>query len=127
MATVADFAEEFARRARAGEKPAVRVKKAYAEAFFGELARQGFEFAKECLGQISDPELRRIIEAIFFSAAAGAVLGAAIGGTVAGAPGAKVGAVVGAGIGVVAGCVAVVLTAKQENGPDGAELVVAVS
>jgi len=127
MDNVASFADEFARRAKNGEKPVVRVAKQYAQAFLGQLARDGIEFAKDCLKNISDPELRRIIEAIFFSTVAGAAAGAAIGGMVAGPPGAKVGAVVGAGAGFVAGCIAVVITARQETGAGGPELVLSVA
>lgn len=126
MTTVADHADEFARKIRAGEKPTVHLKKKHAESFLGELSRQGLGFAKDCLAQIEDPELRRIIEAIFFSTAAGVAVGAALGGAVAGVPGAQVGAVLGAGLGFAAGCVAVILTARQENGPDGPLLVVSV-
>lgn len=127
MNTTADYADEFARRAKAGEKPTVRLKKKHAESFLGELSRLGFEFAKDCLSQIEDPELRRIIEAIFFSTAAGAVVGATIGGVVAGPPGVQVGLLVGAGLGFAAGCIAVVLRARQEEGPDGPSLVVSVT
>jgi hypothetical protein len=126
MKNVASYADEFSRRAASGEKPVVRVGKEYAEAFLGQLSRNGIEFAKDCLKNISDPELRRIIEAIFFSTVAGALAGAAIGGMVAGPAGAKVGAALGAGGGLVAGCVAVIITARQEEGPKGPELVLSV-
>lgn len=115
MARVADFASEFADKAKRGEKPSVYVSKRHAESFLRVLAREGFEFAKEALAQISDPELRRIIEAIFFSTVAGAAAGAAIGAAVAGPAGAQVGAAVGAGLGFVAGCVAVTITARQKD------------
>ena len=86
MDNVANYAAEFARCAKNGEKPVIRVKKEYAESFFGELKREGFEFVKECLERISDPDLRRIIEAIFYSTVAGAAAGALIGTAVGGAP-----------------------------------------
>ena len=126
MENVASLAEEFVRRARNGKKPVVRLTPEYAESFLGELSRNGFEFAKACLKEISDPELRRIIEALFFSTVAGAGAGAAIGAVVAGPPGAQVGAVIGAGVGLVVGCVAIVVTARQDNGPNGPELVLSV-
>lgn len=126
MDNVASYAAEVARRAKNGAKPVIRVKKEYAESFFGELKREGFEFVKECLERISDPDLRRIIEAIFYSTVAGAAAGALIGTAVGGAPGAKVGAAVGAGVGFVAACVAVAVTARQEDGPEGTSLVVGV-
>ena len=115
MASVADFAGQFADKVKKGQKPSVYVSKAHAESFLIVLAREGFEFAKEALAQISDPDLRRIIEAIFFSTVAGAAAGAAIGAALAGPAGAQVGVVVGAGVGFVAGCVAVTLTARQKD------------
>ena len=115
MATVADFAEEFAKRAANGQKPSVYVSRNHVESFLLVLAREGFAFAREALDQISDPELRRIIETIFFSTVAGAGAGALIGGVVAGPPGAQVGAAVGAGLGFAAGCIAVTITAKQKG------------
>lgn len=127
MSVVADYADEFARRAQRGEKPTARLKQKHAASFLGALSRYGFELAKDCLNQIEDPELRQIIEAIFFSTIAGAAAGAAIGGVVAGPPGAQVGVIIGAGAGFVAGCVAVVLKARQEDGLDGPELVVSVA
>jgi uncharacterized protein YcfJ len=125
--TIADFAQEFTRRAQSGEKPTVRVQKDYAQDFLGELARGGITIAKECLEQIRDPELRRIVETIIFAAAGGAALGAAVGGMVGGAPGAKVGAVIGTSVGVIAGCIAIVITVRQEDGPNGPALVVSVA
>jgi hypothetical protein len=123
---VASHAEEFGRRAKDGKRPIARVAMEYAEAFLGQLLREGFAFATECLENISDPELRRIVEAILFSAAAGAGLGAAIGAAVGGPGGAQVGAVVGAGLGVLAGCVAIIITVQQEQGRAGPVLVVTV-
>lgn len=90
MTSVASFADEFVGRAKRGEKPVVRVAKPYVEAFLGELARLGIEFAKDCLNGIRDPELRRVVETIFFSTVSGAVAGAAIGGAVAGPPGMQI-------------------------------------
>jgi hypothetical protein len=117
MASVADYADEFVKRAKAGKKPSMYVEKPHLESFLGLLARDGFGFAKDCLAQISDPEIRRIIETLFFSTAAGAALGGAVGGMIAGPAGVKVGAVVGAGVGFAAGCVALVITAKpKDNG-----------
>lgn len=124
---VASYADEFIARARNREKPTVRLQPKVAEAFLGQLAREGFEFAKECLDSIRDPELRRIIETIFFSTAAGAALGAVIGVAVAGPAGAQAGVVVGAGLGFVAACIAIVVTARQEDGPRGPELVLSVA
>lgn len=127
MTNVASFADEFAERAKRGEKPVVRVEKQYAEAFLGELSRLGIGFAHDCLNGIRDAELRRVIETIFFSTVGGAVAGAAIGGAVAGPPGMKVGAGAGAALGFLAGCLAVVITARQEDGPEGPELVLSVA
>lgn len=127
MTTVADHAAEFARRARRGGRPVARVEKRYAEAFLGELVREGIEIARCCLDEIHDRELRRIIEAVLFGGAAGATLGAAIGGAVGGVPGAKIGAAVGAGVGVVSGLFAVAITLKQAEGPRGPELVVGLA
>jgi hypothetical protein len=127
MATVDDFGNEFVRRAREGGKPVARVKKKHAESFFNVLAREGIEFARSCLDEIKDPELRRIIEAIFFSAAAGAALGLTIGGMAAGPAGAKVGALVGASIGVAAAVVAIVVQAVQEGPDNDPELVVSLA
>lgn len=115
MASVADFTAEFAKRAANGQKPSVYVSRNHVESFLLVLAREGFAFAREALDQINDPELRRIIETIFFSTVAGASAGALIGGVVAGPPGAQVGAAVGAGLGFAAGCVAVTITAKQKG------------
>lgn len=115
MASVADFAAEFAKRAAKGQKPSVYVSKNHVESFLLVLAREGFAFAREALDQITDPELRRIIETIFFSTVAGAGAGALIGGVMAGPPGAQVGAAVGAGLGFAAGCIAITITAKQKG------------
>ncbi len=121
---VGDFADDFVRRAQAGQHPTIRVPSAYAAAFLMAI-EPSFRLAADCLERISDPELRRIIEAIFYSTAAGAVVGLTIGGICAGPAGAKVGAAVGGAAGMVIGCVGVmVLSARQERGPDGsAELV----
>ena len=127
MTNVAGHANEFARRVRNGERPVARVGRDYAEAFLGQLFREGFGVARECLENISDPELRRIVETIFFAATAGALAGAAIGGAVGGPGGAKVGALVGAGLGTFAACVAIAITVHEEPGAQGPELVVAVS
>ncbi len=126
MPTVADVADDFVKRAQRGEKPKARVKRSHAESFLGELARLGIQVVRDCLDEISDPELRRIVEVIFFSTAAGAVGGAVIGGVVAGPPGAKVGAVVGAGLGFVAGCIAITVRLVQEDRNGEPELVVQV-
>lgn len=120
MTSVADFASEFARRAASGQNPSIYVAKAHVESFLLVLAREGFNFAKSALEQITDPDLRRIIETIFFSTIAGAGAGAAIGAMVAGPPGAQVGAAVGAGLGFAAGCIAITITAKQQG--DGLRL-----
>jgi hypothetical protein len=120
MASVADFANEFAKRAANGKNPSVYVSKSHVESFLLVLAREGFAFAKEALEQITDPDLRRIIETIFFSTVIGAGAGAVIGGVVAGPPGAQVGAAVGAGLGFAAGCIAITITAKQKG--DGLQI-----
>ena len=120
MASVADFATEFAKRAANGKNPSVYVSKLHVESFLLVLAREGFSFAKEALEQITDPDLRRIIETIFFSTVIGAGAGAVIGGVVAGPPGAQVGAAVGAGLGFAAGCIAITITAKQKG--DGLQI-----
>jgi len=120
MASVADFATEFAKRAANGINPSVYVSKSHVESFLLVLAREGFAFANEALEQITDPDLRRIIETIFFSTVIGAGAGAVIGGVVAGPPGAQVGAAVGAGLGFAAGCIAITITAKQKG--DGLQI-----
>jgi hypothetical protein len=120
MPSVADFADEFAKRAANGKNPSVYVSRSHVESFLLVLAREGFSFAKEALEQITDPELRRIIETIFFSTVIGAGAGAVIGGAVAGPPGAQVGAVVGAGLGFAAGCIAITVTASQKG--DGLQI-----
>lgn len=126
MTSVASHAQEFAKRARDGKRPVARVRIEYAEAFLGQLLREGVTFARECLDNISDPDLRRIVESILYATAAGAGLGAVIGGAVGGPGGAQVGALVGAGVGLVASCVAIVVTLRQEHGRAGPELVVSV-
>ncbi len=126
MASVADFAGDFSRRASTGRKPVAHVPVRHAELFLGELARQGMTFARECLDQIRDERLRRVIETLFFASAGGAVLGAAIGGAVGGPAGAKAGALVGTAVGVGAAVFAIVITARQEEGPDGPNLVLTV-
>jgi len=116
MSSVADFADEFAKRVANGKKSSVYVSTAHLESFLLVLAREGFTFSRKALEQITDPEHKRIIETIFFSAVAGAGAGAVVGCAVAGPPGAQVGAVVGAGLGFAAGCVAVTITAAQKEG-----------
>ena len=120
MATVEDFANEFIKRANAGETPRVRVHPEPAESFLVMLAREGFTLARAALDQISDPELRRIVETIFFATAAGTVTGAFIGWVIAGPSGAKTGALVGTGVGLAIGIVAVTLNVRQ----DGRDLIV---
>jgi len=115
MATVYDYANDFIQKAKNGENPTARLDKDYAGSFLGVLAREGFTVAKKALDEIKDPELRRIVETIFFSTAAGTALGAAVGGTIGGRAGAAVGAVTGAAIGFAAGCIAVTLTVRQEG------------
>ena len=116
MDTVADYAGEFVRRARRGEKPSVVIDKQHAAPFLASVAELGLPLAEECLQQISDPDLRHTIEAIFFGAAAGALGGAAIGAVVDGERGAKAGAVAGAAIGAAAGAFACTLKAVERNG-----------
>lgn len=116
MDNVADYAAEFARRAKAGAQPTITVEKQHVETFLGFLVREGFNFARSCLDSIADPELRQIIEALFFSTLAGTATGAAIGGALAGPAGAQVGAVVGAATGLAIGCVALTLKAQEKSG-----------
>lgn len=123
MATVADAVNEFERRIKAGQRPRVRLKKDYVEAFLGELVRRGAKFADGCFDGIRDPRLREIIRTVLYSAAGGAVLGAAV-GTTFGPKGAAVGAAVGAGIGVAVAVFAILVTYREEEGTDGVELVV---
>lgn len=113
MATVADYASEFVSRAHAGENPSVYVPKKHLQLFLEMLKREGIEFAKACLAEISDPEMRKIVETIFFSTAIGATVGAGIGAVVAGPPGAKVGAILGGAAGFAAGCIAVTIVVRQ--------------
>lgn len=123
MATVKDAVDDFERRVKAGERPRVRLKKPYVEAILGELVRRGARFADECIDGIRDPQLREIIRTVLYSAAAGALLGAAVGAPL-GPKGAAVGAAIGAGVGAAVGVFALLITYRQEDGPDGAELVV---
>lgn len=122
MRTVADYAAEFLKRGETGKKTSVRVPKEHAAAFLGELARHGIKIAEECISRISDPELRKIVEALVYSATAGAAIGLAVGAAV-GAP--AIGALVGASIGAGIGYTAVKLT--QANGRNGPELVVSMN
>ncbi len=115
MENVADFADDFARRARNGEKPKIRMDFQYAEAFLGQLARLGLSFAKESLDEISDPRLRRVIETLFFSTVAGAAAGLAIGMAVEAIPVAKAVAV-GAAVGCGTGLLALVIVAQEDQG-----------
>jgi hypothetical protein len=125
MAKVADFVDDFERRARRGEHPRVRLRRPYVEPFLGELLRRGIGIAGDCLDEIPDPQLREIVKTILMSAAGGAILGAAIGTSVGGPKGAAIGAGVGAAIGAAAGVFACVVKLRQEAGPDGEpELVV---
>lgn len=126
MKNVASHAEEFGGRARSGERPVAHVRSEYAKAFLGQLLREGFVFVAACLKEISDPELRRIVETILFASAAGAAMGTMIGGIVGGPNGAQVGALVGAGIGALAGYTALAITIRQVQGPEGPELMVGV-
>jgi hypothetical protein len=123
MGTVADYADEFVRKARSGENPSVFVPKQHLESFLEMLKREGIEFAKSCLTQISDPEMRKIVETIFFFTVIGATVGAGIGVAVAGPPGAQVGAIIGGAAGFAAGCIAVTVVAKQRG--DGLQISVA--
>lgn len=123
MVSVADFASEFIRRAKSGANPSTYVAKQHLESFFLCLAREGINFAREALDQISDPDMRKIVETIFFSTVAGATGGAIIGGVVGGPPGAQVGAAIGAAAGFTAGCIAVTITAAQKG--DGLQITIA--
>ena len=114
-ASVADLASAFVERAKRNEKPAVLVKKEHLESFAFVVMREGISLAKGCLEAISDPEVRRILEALFFSTAAGALVGAGVGAFVAGPAGAQVGAAVGAGVGFVSACVALAITAEMRG------------
>jgi hypothetical protein len=116
MASIEDFAAEFIRRTRGPGGARACVDRKHVGPFLTVLAREGFTFAKECLDNISDPELRQIVEAIFLATLGGAAAGATIGGMVAGPPGAKVGAVVGAAAGFITGCVAVTIYVHERNG-----------
>ena len=127
MPSVADFGDEFARRAAAGENPSVYVSKKHIEAFLLYLAREGFSFAKDALNQISDPEIRKIVETIFFSTVAGAGAGYFIGMAAGGPAGAQVGALVGTGLGFAAGCIAITITAKKPDDDEGDGLVFSIS
>lgn len=52
MASVADFAAEFAKRAANGQKPSVYVSRNHVESFLLVLAREGFAFAREALSRL---------------------------------------------------------------------------
>lgn len=123
MTSVADFANEFARRASEGGKPSVFVAAKHVESFLLVLAREGFAFAQEALDNISDPNLRKTVETIFFATIGGAGAGAVVGLALGGPPGAQVGAAVGAGLGFAAGCIAVTITASQQG--DGLRISIA--
>ena len=123
MTSVADFANEFARRAGQGGNPSVFVSAKHVETFLLVLAREGFAFAREALDNITDPSLRKIVETIFFATVTGTAVGATVGFAVGGPPGAQVGAAVGTGLGFVAGCIAVTITASQQG--DGLRISIA--
>lgn len=112
---VADFAYKFLRRAEDGKRPSIDVEKHFLEDFLGVLAREGVLFARHCVDQIRDPEVRSIIETVFFATAGGAVLGATVGLMVAGPVGAQVGAAVGTVVGVVSAVAALVITAESRG------------
>jgi hypothetical protein len=75
---------------------------------------EAVSLSKNCLDTISDPELRRIIEAILFAAAAGGLLGIAVGSLAGCAACVHVGALVGVGVGMAAASVALGLTMSRE-------------
>jgi uncharacterized membrane protein len=122
MTTVYDCAMSFIQRAQRGEKPKAHLTKEYSGSFLAILAREGFSLSRHALDQISDPELRRIVETMIYSSVAGALAGATVGGMIAGQPGVVVGAAVGTVVGFTASCIALTLTIEQR----GSELVVSV-
>lgn len=123
MESVEDFADEFYRRARNGEQPKVRILPEYAEAFLGQLCRLGLSFSRSCLNEISDPQLRRVIEGLFFPTVAGALVGLAIGAAIEAVPVAK-SVAVGAACGFAVGFTSLVICALQD--PDSGQLLISV-
>ena len=123
MDSVSDYANEFVRRAHSGENPSVFVTKKHLESFLKMLKREGVDLAKSCLTEISGPEMRKVVETIFFSSVAGAIVGAGIGVAMGGPPGAQVGAIIGVAVGFAAGCIAVTVVVKQRS--DGLQISVA--
>jgi hypothetical protein len=113
--TVAAIVNEFAAVARSGTKARVVLAKRHAQSFLEMLAREGFAFARDALKQISDPDLRRMVETIFFSGIAGASAGATIGFLVGGPAGAQVGAGIGLATGVVAAAISLTIHAHQQG------------
>jgi len=115
VSVTADFAEGFLSRAHTGKRVSVSLKLSHAESFLGFLAREGVACAKACLDEISDPELRQIVKALFFSTTAGAVVGAMVGGALGGPAGAQTGALVGGAAGLAIGVVAVTIHIAQRG------------
>ncbi len=109
MASVAQMADAFVARARAGEKPTLSVKLDHAETFLNYLAREGITVARECLEQIADPRLREIVTTLFLTTAVGVAGGVVVGNALFGAPGAQVGAVIGGVVGLAVGVVALTI------------------
>jgi hypothetical protein len=83
-----------------------------------ELAAEGVALSKTCVEQISDPELRRIVEVMLFSSASGALLGMAVGGLAGGAC-IQVGVLLGAGVGFSAALAALALAGRNAGQADG--------
>jgi hypothetical protein len=123
MRTVADYAEAFARDAKLGKQPRVRIRNQHAAAFLGALIRLGVEIASDCLEQIRDAELREQIRTLLMAAGAGAAIGAAI-GTSFGPNGTAIGACVGAGIGTVAAVFAIRVRFSEDAGPGARDVVI---
>ena len=79
-------------------------------AFVADVAvPEAVALSKACLFGISDPEVRKVVEAILLASASGAILGIAVGSLAGGPAGAHVGALIGVGIGFTAASIALAM------------------
>lgn len=115
MSNVGNVADDFIARAHTGKRVSVSMKLSHAENFLELLARGGVVCAKACLDAISDPELKRIVETLFFSTTAGAVVGGVVGFALGGPAGAQTGALVGGAAGLAIGVAAVTIQIAQRG------------
>lgn len=121
--TVATAVEDFERRLSAGEPAKLKLGVKHLELALAQLGRNGFKLAHDCLDRIANPEAREIVRTVLMSAAGGAALGMAT--FIPFGPKAMVvGGAVGGAIGAAAGVFAVLLTLREEHGPNGSLVVI---